>query len=677
MATKLSKLLFGQQMGPTEPSASSPLKSDASAIRKVMEVEQKQHEKEQKTDDKLIKAITKLTEQMIKKDKDIAKGGLTGYIAQKKDQIKQLMTFGGAAKAIGKRFGVEQDDGSLAGAVLGSVTKRQDAKKAEKEFAQKFSQYTDEGRKLGGKEAAATKGVEVFRQIKEHDKTITTLQAEKERAEEFGGALSKEDQTKLDTAIAEKKKITDAMKGKPADEQQEKKESTTDEKQPLRAEKNKVVQPIPEKERPADGGTPLTPEMKQVLGVSAVEGMRQEYNTLTDDEKKVFKDANPEMVKGLIEGSLDELTKISQQQLDALLDLLKLQTPSEEDRLESKLKDNSPVEARKEDQKEEKKGLLGKALDFLKGGFSGLFKQLLGNFAGLAMKALGPLATIVTSLIGIIGKVGGGVLQKIPSIFGKGTPTTVGSPSMPDIPDIPDKNTPNKTTTKPGQGKLGKAANAGKNLLSRGAGLASRAMSFLGPTAAVAGAAYAGWEAGGAINDLVEEKTGAQVGSHVYDLSESLKEQTIGGLLGMKQDKQKLQEAEHNAHVELGTKKLNSGEKISKETADHLKKAGVKVPEEMIRAPGEVAQPTATKQVVAQKTETPSRVEQTKNLVQNEETAKTLDAEKEKKQMQISSSPTVIQSPTSVVNNNSSVVSRISPRNIENQFNRRMRQIYS
>jgi hypothetical protein len=65
-----------------------------------------------------------------------------------------------------------------------------------------------------------------------------------------------------------------------------------------------------------------------------MEGMQQEYDSLSDEDKKVFKEANPEMVKAMINGSLEELTKISQEQLDVLIKLLKLQEPSEEARLE-------------------------------------------------------------------------------------------------------------------------------------------------------------------------------------------------------------------------------------------------------------------------------------------------------------------------------------------------------
>jgi hypothetical protein len=89
MATKLSQILFGHSIGEnnTADAAATPEKADASAIRKILEVEQKQHEKEQKTDDSLIKAIVKLTDSLNKKDKAIAKGGVGGWIADKKASI--------------------------------------------------------------------------------------------------------------------------------------------------------------------------------------------------------------------------------------------------------------------------------------------------------------------------------------------------------------------------------------------------------------------------------------------------------------------------------------------------------------------------------------------------------------------------------------------------------------
>lgn len=94
----------------------------------------------------------------------------------------------------------------------------------------------------------------------------------------------------------------------------------------------------------------------------------------------------------------------------------------------------------------------------------------------------------------------------------------------------------------------------GSGLLNKVKGIGKVGARFLGPVAAVAGAAAAGYWAGGKINETLEANN-ISLGSMAYDGIDSIKGSTIGNMFGFKSDKQKLDEIEAKTQQIIQQKK--------------------------------------------------------------------------------------------------------------------------
>jgi hypothetical protein len=275
--------------------------------------EEKKQQDELKVDKNLLKAVEKLTKSFDfanKKAEEEKKKGLRGYINNKIQNVKNAFTLEGAAGMLG----VRKDDGSLKGAILGSIMERREKKQEKEKFIANFSEFTDKGRSLQGDKrklvAEGEKRYNAFKKIKEEREFIERKAAQ---AKAFGGELSEKDEKRL-------KLLT--------------------------------------------------------LSEGLVKGNRKSVATLNDmsnpeiaatNEPKPGKPSASKPKRDSYSGAalMTDLLKINEQQLEQLEEILKALKPSEEELLESKRQESlAPIMERKEQTKDANSN--GSLLDIVK-----------------------------------------------------------------------------------------------------------------------------------------------------------------------------------------------------------------------------------------------------------------------------------------------------------------------
>ena len=227
---------------------------------------------------------------------------------------------------------------------------------------------------------------------------------------------------------------------------------------------------------------------------------------------------------------LNDLVDINQEQLESLKKIFSALSSSEEDRLEEENRRNKEARvetvSKKEEKKEEKKGLLQTVLENLPG-----VGGIVGGLAGKVLPAAGGLIS------GAAGAIGG-------------------------------------------------AAKAGAGLLAKGAATAAPIAAKMAlPAAAIGAAGYAGYKAGGLLNEYVLNPAAAAItgskdetlGSAIYSGADKIK-----GMLGFKTDAEKEKEAEKESYMNLYKKRIAAGG-VSPQLAKKMEELGVKVPENMIK----------------------------------------------------------------------------------------------
>lgn len=387
-----------EQPGVTQPVKSSTAAAKASVERdntsvaiKLMEASADAQEDAIEVDKKLLKAVSELTKTMqfgYKRQQEEKKKGLSGYVQGKVASVKNAFSLEGVAGMAG----IQRDSGTLAGAVLGSVLQRKEKKQEEAskktEFIANFGQFTEMGRQLnekGGLKAVTAEGEKRYGQLTAAEKDISELEAKQKMARTFGGDLSKEDNARLVSAQNEKKKATDYS--------------------------------LVEK--------PMGSKKSGELLAGVAEGVTAEISGLSPEEKKTLNTADPEYLKGVFEGALGSLTEINEKQLEQLVALVRANTVSEEDKMESKNKDNilTSIQDPKEDKKKEEEG--GGWLKSIMGMFTnfgsllkGLPGMLMGALSGIGASLLGGAAKLAAPVLGA-GKAIFGGAAKVPEMAGK------------------------------------------------------------------------------------------------------------------------------------------------------------------------------------------------------------------------------------------------------------------
>jgi hypothetical protein len=315
------------------------------------------------------------------------------------------------------------------------------------------------------------------------------------------------------------------------------------------------------------------------------EGLQQEYESLSPEDKAAL-DKNPEERDLMIEAAMQEIAKLSEEQLAELVRIANALDVNDLEEKENALeeKENALEEAKQQiDLKKEEnsptKSLLEKGLGLFQKGFKGL--------SSIFSKGLSFLSSGLTRLIGPL-------VSMLPSL-----------------------------------------------------------MSYLAPAAGVAVADAAAGAAGymigkhvwnPALNKAAESITGVEgetFGTGIYTAVDNIAGSKIGNMLGFKSDSQKLKEAETQAMVDLGKKKLANGEKVSAEMAKTLKENGIEVMDDQIK------QKPAKQETRSEITEAVER------------TADSLDVKNKEKPASIVNAPTVV--------NNSSNTTNITHKPIRNE----------
>lgn len=327
----------------TQPSTGQPIKSSTAAARasverdnssvaiKLMEASTDAQEDAINVDKKLLKAVSDLTKTMqfgYKRAQEEKKKGIGGYVQGKIASVKSAFTLEGMAGMAG----IGRDDGTLKGAVLSSVLQRREKSQEDKtkkaEYIAKFGEFTERGRQLketGGMEAVTAEGEERYKKLTAAERDISELEEKQKEAKAFNGTLSESDTEKLVSAQNIKKQVTDYSAAK----------------------------------------KPLGGESQEDLLIGVTEGIKDEISKLMPEEKEKLNKADPEYLKGVFEGALGSLTEINEKQLDQLVSLVRLSTMSEEDKLESKGKENilTSIQDPKEDKKKEEGGSIMDTVD--------------------------------------------------------------------------------------------------------------------------------------------------------------------------------------------------------------------------------------------------------------------------------------------------------------------------
>jgi hypothetical protein len=138
----------------------------------------------------------------------------------------------------------------------------------------------------------------------------------------------------------------------------------------------------------------------------------------------------------------------------------------------------------------------------------------------------------------------------------------------------------------------------GMDMLKKAGPALMRMLPFAGQALGVGAAGYAGYKAGGLLNDYVLNPAaeaitgtkGATVGTALYDGVDKLK-----GMFGMETDAQKIKRADDEALVNNGKKKLAEGKPVSESVATAMRAAGISVPASSVIVPGKTPVPSAAK----------------------------------------------------------------------------------
>lgn len=444
--------------GAEQPEVTQPVKSSTAAAKaaverdnsttaaKLMEASVDAQEDAIKVDKKLLKAVTDLTKTMqfgYKRAEDEKKKGIGGYVRGKIASVKSAFSLEGVAGMAG----IQRDSGTLAGAVLGSVLERKEKKAKKAEYIAQFGEFTERGRELkktGGLKAVTAEGEERYKKLTSAEKDIAKLESKQKQAKMFGGTLSTEDTGALAAAQEKKKEATDYS----------------------------LVQ------------KPMGGEKKEELLAGVAEGVTAEIAALSPEEKQTLNAADPEYLKGVFEGALGSLTEINEKQLDQLVALVRASTMSEEDKLESKNKDNmltSIQDPKEEKKKEDEGGGWMKSIMSMFGNFGSLLKglpgMLMGALSGIGAKLFGGAAKLAAPLIGAGKAIVGGATKALPAMAEVGSKVAgVASKALPAVAEAGTKAAGLGTKALGGLSKLG--------------GFAKGALGKLGPVAMAGMAAY-------------------------------------------------------------------------------------------------------------------------------------------------------------------------------------------
>jgi len=416
----------------------------------------------------LIEAVEKLTESMEFKDKEESKGGVKGWIQNKKDSLGQMFTIPGLAKAAG----IGQDPSSLIGSIFNKMEENQIKKSEERaekaKYITEFSQLTEVGRGMSRTEAM-TEGARRFEELKKLNPELESLESKENRARDFGGSLSESDLARKEALLEKRKELQNYASAQ-------------------------IIKP-----------QATVVDKETMDGFKA--GVLTELADSTPKEREMFLSQDPEMIKSIFEGAVSELAGLSEKQLEMLKSIDETLHKNEEELHEANLrKGHIPTLVSKNEPKQEEQGGI---IDTIISGLSTAGSMLGRGVAAAKGATVAGKAAIMGGLATAKGAIGTGIGAARGAI-GTGIGAAKGAIG---------------TGIGAARGAIGTGIGAAK---SAGAGLL-RVLPAVGkavlPAAAVAGAGYAGWRAGGWLNENVIDPTVSRLtgvenntlGSAIYD----------------------------------------------------------------------------------------------------------------------------------------------------------------
>ena len=478
-------------------------------VNKIDEEEAKRSKAEIKETKELVSALRDLQKKIGEinddnKDKSPVHKTLSAWFEDKVAPIKKLTSLQGITETLAAKAGP-----GLVGTLLGGVAEGMqvatEEKQRQKSFVTSILEGTEEGRtwqEKHGVEKATQMALEHYKEREDLEKQIAAFDLEEKMIQGEHGV----DGAGLD---AKKEALREEARKK------------------LKANKERfVANKSVESEKTVQQETQSSESIRKELMTGVREGLQQEYESLSPEDKAAL-DKNPEERDLMIEAAMQEIAKLSEEQLAELVRIANALDANTIEEKENALeeKENALEEAKqqidlKKEEKEEKnptKSLLEKGL--------GLFQKEFKGLSSIFSKGLSFLSSGLTKLIGPLASM-------IPSL-----------------------------------------------------------LSSLGPAAAVAAAGAAGYAFGTHVvnpilNNAAESITGVEgetVGTGIYTAVDNIAGSKIGNMLGFKSDSQKLKEAETQAMVDLGKKKLANGEKVSAEMAKTLKENGIEVMDDQIK----------------------------------------------------------------------------------------------
>lgn len=529
-------------------------------VNKIDEEEAKRSKAEIKETKELVSALRDLQKKIGEinadnKDKSPVHKTLSAWFEDKVAPIKKLTSLQGITETLAAKAGP-----GLVGTLLGGVAEGMqvatEEKQRQKSFVTSILEGTEEGRtwqEKHGVEKATQMALEHYKEREDLEKQIAAFDLEEKMIQGEHGV----DGAGLD---AKKEALREEARKK------------------LKANKERfVANKSVESEKTVQQETQSSESIRKELMTGVREGLQQEYESLSPEDKAAL-DKNPEERDIMIEAAMQEIAKLSEEQLAELVRIANALDVNDLEEKENRLEEDKQQIDLKKEEKEEKnptKSLLEKGL--------GLFQKEFKGLSSIFSKGLSFLSSGLTKLIGPLASM-------IPSL-----------------------------------------------------------LSSLAPVAAVVAAGAAGYAFGTHVvnpilNNAAESITGVEgetVGTGIYTAVDNIAGSKIGNMLGFKSDSQKLKEAETQAMVDLGKKKLANGEKVSAEMAKTLKENGIEVMDDQIK------QKPAKQETRTEITEAVER------------TADSLDVKNKEKPASIVNAPTVV--------NNSSNTTNITHKPIRNE----------
>ena len=466
-------------------------------VDKIDEENSKRSEESSKETKELISALKDLNKKIEKVGKDDEPRqfkSLSKWFDDKISPIKKLTSLQGITEHMAAKAGP-----GLLGAVLGTaaegIQSRSEQKERKKSFVATVLAGTETGRawqKEHGAEKASQMALKLFNQREIIEKRISELK-EKEKllqgtGEVKGAGLDEEDEKRLAELTEELKKNREFFV-RDSDKSQI-------EKEPSKPESTSTKQ--------------LRFEFMQGIR----EGLLQEYESLTPEEKAEFH-KNTEERAIMIEAAMQELSKISEEQLR---ELIRIADSLDENELENKEKLLETIKEKQEEiptKKEEEKTSFKKLLE------SGM------KMFSSGLKGLGTIFSRGMSLVGIgIAKLGGSLVSMLPGLASAMGPASA-------------------------------IAAAGVGGYMFGKNVVNPALNT--------------------VAEYLTGTEGETVGTSLYGAVDSIAGSKIGNMLGFRSDEQKSKEVEEKALIAFGQSKISKGEKISAEIAKVMVKNGIPV----------------------------------------------------------------------------------------------------